>query len=56
MWRSNKRTIIASVGGLAIVVAIAGVSGAFGRGTAVDVPTTAVIKASSSTTCRCAAR
>ena len=44
MWRNNKRTIIASVAGLAIVVAIAGVSGAFGRGAAVDVPTTAVVK------------
>ena len=33
-----------SVVGLAIVVAIAGVSGAFGRGDAADVPTTAVTK------------
>jgi len=44
MWRNNKRTIIASVAGLVIVVAIAGVSGAFGRGTTVEVPTTAVTK------------
>jgi HlyD family secretion protein len=44
MWRSNKRRILASVVGLAIVGAIAGVSGAFGRGAAVDVPTTAIIK------------
>ncbi len=44
MWRHNKRRIIASVAGLAIVVAIAGVRGVFGRGAAVDVPTTAVIK------------
>jgi RND family efflux transporter MFP subunit len=44
MWRNNKRKIIASVAGLAIVVAIAGVSGAFGRGGAVDVPTTVVMK------------
>jgi len=44
MWRSNKRTIVASVAGLAIVVAIAGVSGAFGRSAAADVPTTAVVK------------
>ena len=44
MWRNKKRTIVAAVVGLAIVVAIAGVSGAFGRGNAVDVPTTAVIK------------
>jgi RND family efflux transporter MFP subunit len=44
MWRRNRRTIIGSAAGLGIVVAIAGVSGAFGRGAAVDVPTTAVIK------------
>jgi RND family efflux transporter MFP subunit len=44
MWGNNKRTIIASVVGLALVVAIAGVSGVFGRGAAVDVPTTAVTK------------
>jgi HlyD family secretion protein len=44
MWRNNKRTIIASVAGLAIVGAIAGVSGAFGGGASVEVPTTAVIK------------
>jgi len=44
MWRNRKRTIIASVAGLAIVVAIAGVSGAFGGAAAVEVPTTAVIK------------
>jgi HlyD family secretion protein len=42
MWRNNKRKIIASVVGLAIVVAIAGVS--FGRGATVDVPTTAILK------------
>src|SRR5687768_225977 len=44
MWRNRKRTIIASVAGLAIVVAIAGLSGAFGGAAAVEVPTTAVIK------------
>jgi len=44
MWRNNKRKITVSVVGLAIVGAIAGVSGAFGRSAAVDVPTTAVIK------------
>jgi HlyD family secretion protein len=44
MWRNNKRKIIASAVALAIVGAIAGVSGAFGRSAAVDVPTTAVIK------------
>ena len=44
MWRGNKRTIVASVAGLAVVGAIAGVSGAFGRGTSVDVPTTEATK------------
>jgi HlyD family secretion protein len=44
MWRNNKRTILASVAGLALVIIIAGASGAFGGGAAVDVPTTAVIK------------
>ena len=44
MWRNNKRTAVAIVAALAIIVAIAGVSGAFGRGAAVDVPTTAVVK------------
>lgn len=44
MWRNNKRRIIASVAGLAIAVTIAGVSGVFGRGATVDVPTTAVVK------------
>jgi hypothetical protein len=44
MWRNNKRTIVALLVGVAIMVAIAGVSGAFGRSAAVDVPTTAIIK------------
>jgi RND family efflux transporter MFP subunit len=44
MWRNNRRKIIASVIGLVIVVAIAGVGGVFGGGTAVDVPTTTVMK------------
>ena len=44
MSRSNKRKIVGVLVGLALVVAIAGVSGAFGRGDAVDVPTTAVTK------------
>src|SRR5688572_21906497 len=44
MWRNRKRTVIASVAVLAIVVAIAGVSGAFGGAAAVEVPTSAVIK------------
>ena len=44
MWRDKKRTIIASAAGLAILIAVAGVSGAFGGGAAVDVPTSAVIK------------
>ena len=44
MWRNNRRTIVASCAGLTLAGAIAGVSGAFGRGTAVNVPTTAVVK------------
>src|SRR5687768_17340341 len=44
MWRSNKRKIVGALVALALVVAIAGVSGAFWRGDAVDVPTTAVTK------------
>jgi HlyD family secretion protein len=44
MWRANKRTILIAVAALVAVGAIAGVSGAFGRGNAIDVPTTAVIK------------
>jgi RND family efflux transporter MFP subunit len=44
MWRNKRRTIIGSVASLAIIGAIAGVSGAFGGGAAVEVPTTAVIK------------
>src|SRR5688500_9731020 len=44
MWRGNKRTIIVSAAGLAVVVALAGASGAFGGGASVDVPTTEVIK------------
>jgi RND family efflux transporter MFP subunit len=44
MWRTNKRKIIAAVAGLVMVVAIAGVRGAFGPGAAIDVPTTAVIR------------
>jgi HlyD family secretion protein len=44
MWRSKQRTIVACVVALVIVGAIAGVSGAFGRSAAVDVPTTLVTK------------
>src|SRR5688572_16680935 len=44
MWRHNKRRIIALGAGLAIVVALAGISGAFGGGATVDVPTTEVVK------------
>jgi RND family efflux transporter MFP subunit len=44
MWRDKKRTIIASAAGLAILIALAGVSGAFGGGATVDVPTSAVVK------------
>jgi RND family efflux transporter MFP subunit len=44
MWRNNKRAVVAAVATLAVVAAIAGVRGAFGRGPAVDVPTTVVTK------------
>ena len=44
MSRNKKRGLIGAGLALALVVAIAGVSGAFGRGDAVDVPTTAVVK------------
>jgi multidrug resistance efflux pump len=44
MWRNNKRTIVASAAGLAIVAAIAGASGVFGGAAVVDVPTTVVTK------------
>ena len=44
MWRSNGRKIVGGFIAVAIVVAIAGVSGAFGRGDSVDVPTTAVTR------------
>ena len=44
MWRDNKRKIVGALVVLAIVVAIAGVSGAFGRADGVEVPTTAVAK------------
>ena len=44
MWRSNKRKIVGGLIAVAIVVGIAGVSGAFGRGDSVDVPTTAVTR------------
>ena len=44
MWRSNRRKIVGGLIAVAIVVAIAGVSGAFGRGDSVDVPTTAVTR------------
>jgi HlyD family secretion protein len=44
MWRSNRRKIVGGLIAVAIVVAIAGVSGAFGRGDSVDVPTTAVMR------------
>jgi RND family efflux transporter MFP subunit len=44
MWRSKGRKIVGALIVLAIVVAIAGVSGAFGRSDGVDVPTTAVTK------------
>src|SRR5436190_965625 len=44
MWRSNRRNILFAAGGFAIVAAIAGVSGGFGRTAAVEVPTTVVVK------------
>src|SRR5688572_18915331 len=44
MWRSKRRQIVGALIVLAIVVAIAGVSGAFARGDGVDVPTTAVTR------------
>ena len=44
MSRNKKRGLIGTALAIALVVAIAGVSGAFGGGDAVDVPTTAVVK------------
>ena len=44
MWRRNKRGIVAAAAGLAVVLALAGISGAFGSGPDIDVPTTAVVK------------
>jgi HlyD family secretion protein len=44
MWRANKRTIVGVIVALAAVAMIVTVSGAFSRGDAPDVPTTAVTK------------
>lgn len=44
MWRSNKRKFVGAAVVLAFLAAIVAVSGAFGRGDALDVPTTAVTK------------
>ena len=44
MWRSKRRKIVGALVAVVIVLAIAGVSGAFGRGGAVDVPTTPVLR------------
>jgi HlyD family secretion protein len=44
MSRGNRRKAVGALVVLAIVIAIAGVSGVLGRGGAVDVPTTAVVK------------
>jgi HlyD family secretion protein len=44
MWRRNTRWIVAAGVAVAVVVALAGMGGAFGGGAAIDVPTTAVIK------------
>jgi RND family efflux transporter MFP subunit len=44
MWRNKGRNILLGAGALAIVAAIAAVTGAFGRSAAADVPTTLVTK------------
>jgi RND family efflux transporter MFP subunit len=44
MSRSKRRRIVGSLVVLAVIVAIAGVSGAFGRGESIEVPTTAVTR------------
>ena len=44
MWRISRRKLVGSAAGLAVVVAIAGASGAFGGAAAIDVPTTSVVK------------
>ncbi|HZB25116.1 MAG TPA: HlyD family efflux transporter periplasmic adaptor subunit [Vicinamibacterales bacterium] len=44
MSRNKKRGLVGAALAIALVLAIAGVSGAFGGGDAVDVPTTAVVK------------
>jgi len=44
MSRGNRRKAVGGLVVLGIVIAIAGVSGVLGRGGAVDVPTTAVVK------------
>src|SRR5918996_1389743 len=44
MWRNKRRKIVGLIVGLAIAVIIAGVRGVFGRTTAVEVPTTVVVK------------
>jgi RND family efflux transporter MFP subunit len=44
MWRRNTRWIVAAAAAVAVVLALAGMSGAFGGGAAIDVPTTAVVK------------
>jgi HlyD family secretion protein len=44
MWRANQRTIVGVIVALAAVATIVTVSGAFSRGDAPDVPTTAVTK------------
>lgn len=43
MWRNNKRTIGLSAAGVVLVATIAAVSGAFGGGAAIDVPTSTVV-------------
>src|SRR5438045_2045816 len=44
MWRISKRTVVGAIGVVGGIAAIVTVSGAFSRGDAPDVPTTAVTK------------
>ena len=44
MWRVSRRKVLISAGVLVVGVALAGASGAFSRGSALDVPTTAITK------------
>jgi RND family efflux transporter MFP subunit len=44
MWRARHRTIVAVAAGVAVLAVMTGLSGAFGGGAAVDVPTTPIVK------------